>query len=155
MWIRYAWFSYFTKNFGTSERSQKPVQLGKGQPVSSSGSREQRETPDVHVWEEDDVDSVKVAICTTHLLNVGNNFILLTIQWTFSCYMCTVYKIHVLTLLLLLIIIIMAFIVSTIKILILCSVWSPLEIPVLSLMWHPSIICWHPCSIGLLLSQNN
>lgn len=81
MWIRYSWFSYFTKNFGTSERSQKPVQLGKGQPVSSSGSREQRETPDVHVWEEDDVDSVKVAICTTHLLNVGNNFILLTILY--------------------------------------------------------------------------
>ena len=45
------------KDFGASERGQKPVQLGKGQPVSS---RDQQGNPQVHVWEEDDVDSVKV-----------------------------------------------------------------------------------------------
>lgn len=44
------------KDFAASERGKKPLQLGKGQPV---GSRDQRENPDVHVWEEDDVDSVK------------------------------------------------------------------------------------------------
>ncbi|KAJ7394174.1 hypothetical protein OS493_003854 [Desmophyllum pertusum] len=44
------------KDFGASERGNKPVQLAKGQPVAN---RDQQENPDVHVWEEDDVDSVK------------------------------------------------------------------------------------------------
>ena len=48
-----------TKDFGASERGQKPIQLGKGQPVSS---REQQGNPEVRVWEEDDVDSVKVHV---------------------------------------------------------------------------------------------
>ena len=50
-------FLLWTKDFGASERGQKPVQLGKGQPVSS---RDQQGNPDV--WQEDDVDSVKVII---------------------------------------------------------------------------------------------
>ena len=45
------------QDFGASERGKKPVQAAKGQPVVS---RDQKENPDVHVWEEDDVDSVKV-----------------------------------------------------------------------------------------------
>ena len=45
------------QDFGASERGKKPVQSAKGQPVVS---RDQKENPDVHVWEEDDVDSVKV-----------------------------------------------------------------------------------------------
>ena len=45
------------KDFGASERGKKPVQSTKSQPVVS---RDQKENPDVHVWEEDDVDSVKV-----------------------------------------------------------------------------------------------
>lgn len=42
---------------GASERGKKPVQSTKSQPVVS---RDQKENPDMHVWEEDDVDSVKV-----------------------------------------------------------------------------------------------
>jgi len=45
------------QDFGASERGKKPVPSTKGQPVVS---RDQKENPDVHVWEEDDVDSVKV-----------------------------------------------------------------------------------------------
>ena len=45
------------QDFGASERGKKPVQSAKSQPVVS---RDQKENPDVHVWEEDDVDSVKV-----------------------------------------------------------------------------------------------
>lgn len=45
------------QDFGASERGKKPAQLAKGQPVVN---RDQKENPDVHVWEEDDVDSVKV-----------------------------------------------------------------------------------------------
>ena len=62
-----------TKDFGASERGQKPLQLGKGQPVSS---RDQQGNPEVRVWEEDDVDSVKVHFTHSHLnlLNFGNKF---------------------------------------------------------------------------------
>ena len=45
------------QDFGASDRGKKPVQSAKGQPVVS---RDQKENLDVHVWEEDDVDSVKV-----------------------------------------------------------------------------------------------
>ncbi|XP_078360243.1 uncharacterized protein LOC144644596 [Oculina patagonica] len=44
------------KDFGASERGKKPAQLANGQPIVK---RDQQENPDVPVWEEDDVDSVK------------------------------------------------------------------------------------------------
>ena len=52
------------QDFGGSERGKKPVQLTKGQPVVS---RDKKENADLHVWEEDDVDSVKVTT-ESHLL---------------------------------------------------------------------------------------
>ena len=45
------------QDFGASEQGKKQVPSTKGQLVVS---RDQKENPDVHVWEEDDVDSVKV-----------------------------------------------------------------------------------------------
>ena len=55
------------QDFGASERGKKPVQSAKGQPVVS---RDQKENPDVHVWEEDDVDSVKVHVTTDLIQNI-------------------------------------------------------------------------------------
>ena len=54
------WFIFGRLNFQdfrASERGKKQVPSTKGQPVVS---KDQKENPDVHVWEEDDVDSVKV-----------------------------------------------------------------------------------------------
>lgn len=54
-WFISPFFNF--QDFGVSEQGKKLVQSAKHQPVVS---QEQKETPDVHVWEEDDVDSVKV-----------------------------------------------------------------------------------------------
>ena len=65
------------KDFGASERGKKPVQSTKSQPVVS---RDQKENPDVHVWEEDDVDSVKV---TTDDWNPNNLLSMLSL-WNYA-----------------------------------------------------------------------
>lgn len=53
------------QDFGASERGQNPVQLGKGKSLSN------RETPDVHVWDEDDVDSLKVQYSDSNTVHVA------------------------------------------------------------------------------------
>ena len=65
------------QDFGASERGKKPVQSAKGQPVAN---RDQKENPDVHVWEEDDVDSVKV---TTDDWNPNNLLSMLSL-WNYA-----------------------------------------------------------------------
>ena len=42
-----------------SERGLNALELGKGKPVDN---RESKENQDIHVWDEDDVDSVKVKL---------------------------------------------------------------------------------------------